>query len=60
MSANPQKNRTGLNRVWYAFGYSLSGLKAAWPKDTGSAAVLLGLLLCIAVWAAAIHANFSA
>ena len=126
MSANPQKTRTGLNRVWYAFGYSLSGLKAAWyekafrqeaigafvlvplsfyvgktwqetallagtvvlvmvvellntgiesaidrigpewhelakrAKDTGSAAVLLSLLLCIAVWAAAIHANFSA
>ena len=30
MSANPQKARTGLNRVWHAFGYSLSGLKAAW------------------------------
>ena len=126
MSANPQKNRTGLNRVWYAFGYSLSGLKAAWyekafrqeaigafilvplsfyvgktwqetallagtvvlvmvvellntgiesaidrigpewhelakrAKDTGSAAVLLSLLLCIAVWAAAIHANYFA
>ena len=121
MSANPQKNRTGLNRVWHAFGYSLSGLKAAWfekafrqeaigavvliplafyvgttwletallagmvvlvmvvellntgiesaidrigpewhelakrAKDTGSAAVLLSLLLCMAVWAAAIY-----
>jgi diacylglycerol kinase (ATP) len=126
MSANPQKDRTGLNRVWHAFGYSLSGLKAAWyekafrqeaigsfillplafyvgntwqetallagtvvlvmvvellntgiesaidrigpewhelakrAKDTGSAAVLLSLLLCIAVWAAAIHANYFA
>jgi diacylglycerol kinase (ATP) len=126
MSANPQKHRTGLNRVWHAFGYSLSGLKSAWyekafrqeaigafvlvplsfyvgktwqetallagtvvlvmvvellntgiesaidrispewhelakrAKDTGSAAVLLSLLLCIAVWAAAIHANFFA
>ena len=29
-------------------------------KDMGSAAVLLSLLLCIAVWAAAIHANFFA
>lgn len=124
MSANPQKHRTGLNRVWHAFGYSLSGLKAAWyekafrqeaigafvlvplafyigqtwleiallagtvvivmvvellntgiesaidrigpewhelakrAKDTGSAAVLLSLLLCTAVWAAAIHAAF--
>lgn len=126
MSANPQKHRTGLSRVWHAFGYSLSGLKAAWhekafrqeacgsfvlvplsfyigqswletallagtvllvmivellntgiesaidrigpewhelakrAKDTGSAAVLLALLLCIAVWAAAIRANFFA
>ncbi len=126
MSANPQKDRTGLNRVWHAFGYSLSGLKAAWyekafrqeaigsfillplafyvgntwqetallagtvvlvmvvellntgiesaidrigpewhelakrAKDTGSAAVLLSLLLCIAVWAAAIQANYFA
>ena len=126
MSANPQKHRTGLNRIWHAFGYSLSGLKAAWhekafrqeaiasfvliplafyvgqtwqetallagtavlvmvvellntgiesaidrigpewhelakrAKDTGSAAVLLSLLLCIAVWAAAIHAHFFA
>jgi diacylglycerol kinase (ATP) len=124
MSANPQKDRTGLNRVWHAFGYSLSGLKAGWQetafrqeaigafvllpmafyvgntwletallagtvvlvmvvellntgiesavdrigpewhemakraKDTGSAAVLLSVLLCIAVWTAAIHANF--
>ncbi len=123
MSANPQKHRTGLNRVWHAFGYSLSGLKAAWyekafrqeaigsfiliplafyvghtwletallagtvvlvmvvellntgiesaidrigpewhalakrAKDTGSAAVLLSLLLCIAVWAAALYAK---
>jgi len=126
MRANPQKYRTGLNRVWHAFGYSLSGLKAAWyekafrqeaigafvlvplsfyigqtwleiallagtvvlvmvvellntgiesaidrigpewhelakrAKDTGSAAVLLSLLLCIAVWAAAIHTHFFA
>ena len=126
MSANPQKHRTGLNRLWHALGYSLSGLRAAWQekafrqeaigsfvliplsfyvgktwletamlastvllvlivellntgiesaidrigpewhelakraKDTGSAAVLLSLLLCMAVWAAAIHANFIA
>jgi len=126
MSVNPQKHRTGLNRLWHAFGYSLSGLCAAWyekafrqeaigsfvlvplsfyvgntwlettllastvllvlivellntgiesaidrigpewhelakrAKDTGSAAVLLSLLLCIAVWATAIYANFLA
>jgi len=120
MSSNPQKNRTGLNRVWHAFGYSLQGLSAAWyekafrqeavaafilipaaffvgntwmetalligsvilvmvvellntgiesaidrigpewhelakrAKDMGSAAVLLSLILCTGVWAAAI------
>ena len=32
MSANPQKNRTGLSRVWHALGYSLSGLRAAWDE----------------------------
>jgi diacylglycerol kinase (ATP) len=30
MEVNPQKQRTGLNRVWHALGYSLQGLKAAW------------------------------
>ena len=120
MSANPQKHRTGLTRVWHAFGYSLSGLKAGWyekafrqeavgsfvliplafyvgqtwleialltgtvvlvmvvellntgiesaidrigpewhelakrAKDMGSAAVLLSLLLCLGIWAAAV------
>lgn len=29
---NPQKQRTGLSRVWHAFGYSLSGLKAGWGE----------------------------
>ena len=126
MSANPQKHRTGLNRVWHALGYSLNGLSSAWhekafrqeaigsfvliplsfyvgqtwleiallagtvmlvmivellntgiesaidrigpewhelakrAKDTGSAAVLLSLLLCLAVWAAAIRTHFFA
>jgi diacylglycerol kinase (ATP) len=121
MSANPQKDRTGLNRVWHAFGYSLSGLRAAWyekafrqeavaalvfipasfylgqtwlevatlagsvvlvlvvellntgiesaidrigpewhelakrAKDMGSAAVLLSLILCAGIWAAALY-----
>ena len=123
MDVNPQKKRTGLNRLWHALGYSLSGLRAAWDekafrqeavlafflipvafwladtwvetallvstvvlvmvvellntgiesaidrigpewhelakraKDLGSAAVLLGLVLCIGVWACAIWVN---
>ncbi len=29
-TANPQKARKGLNRLWHAAIYSLQGLKAAW------------------------------
>lgn len=29
---NPQKQRTGLNRVWHAAGYSVQGLKAGWHE----------------------------
>lgn len=121
---HPHKQRTGLARLWHAFGYSLQGLQAAWgekafrqeallalillpasfwlgagwletavlaatvvlvlivellnsgiesaidrigaelhplskrAKDLGSAAVLLSLLLCAAVWLAALHERF--
>ncbi|MES2974478.1 MAG: diacylglycerol kinase [Pseudomonadota bacterium] len=30
--SNPQKARTGLNRVWHATGYSLEGLSAGWGE----------------------------
>jgi diacylglycerol kinase (ATP) len=119
-SANPQKERKGLSRVWHAAGYSLAGLRAGWgetafrqesiaavllvpgafwlgrhwtevallagsvllvmivellntgletaidrvgpewhalskrAKDMGSAAVLISLLLCVGIWAAAL------
>ncbi|MBS0506873.1 MAG: diacylglycerol kinase [Proteobacteria bacterium] len=124
-TAHPHKQRTGLNRLWHATGYSLAGLRAGWAekafrqeavlaavllplacwlgrgwvettllaatvvlvlvtellnsgieaaidrigpelhdlskraKDLGSAAVLLSLLLCGAVWAAALYQRFS-
>ena len=120
-TANPQKDRKGLTRVWHAAGYSLAGLRAGWgetafrqeamaslvllpaafwlgqtwvetallaasvvcvmvvellntavetaidrigpewhdlskrAKDMGSAAVLLSLLLCLGIWAAALY-----
>ena len=122
--ANPQKARSGLNRIWHAGGYSLAGLRAGWnekafrqeaigamvlvplsfwlgrswveaallagsvvlvmivellntgieaaidrigpewhalskrAKDMGSAAVLLGLLLCAGIWAGALYQRF--
>ena len=123
-SANPQKARTGLSRIWHAAGYSIAGLRAGWgekafrqeavlaivlvplsfwlgrswvevallagavvlvliaellnsgveaaidrigpewhelskrAKDMGSAAVLLALLLCGGIWAAALYHRF--
>lgn len=30
--ANPQKNRTGFDRIRHATGYSLAGLKAGWGE----------------------------
>lgn len=122
---NPQKLRTGFNRIWHAGGYSLAGLGAGWSepafrqealaavvllplsfwlarswveaallagsvlivmivellntcietaidrvgpewhdlskraKDMGSAAVLLSLLLCAGIWAAALWQRFA-
>ena len=57
MSANPQKHRTGLDRVWHAFGYSLSGLKAGWHEkafrqEAIGAFVLVGAILFAAIWVA--------
>lgn len=31
-TVNPQKQRTGLGRIWHAGGYSLEGLKAGWQE----------------------------
>jgi diacylglycerol kinase (ATP) len=125
-NANPQKSRTGINRVLHASGYSVEGLQAGWQetafrqeailamvmlpaafwlgrtwvevallaavvvlvlitellntgietaidriglewhvlskraKDMGSAAVMLSLVLCAAVWAAAMYSRFMA
>jgi len=123
---NPQKLRSGLNRMWHAAGFSLSGLRAGWgetafrqeamaaivlvpaafwlgrnwvevallagsvllvlivellntavetaidrigpewhqlskrAKDMGSAAVLLGLLLCGGIWISALYHKLAA
>ena len=47
-SANPQKSRSGLNRMWHALGYSVAGLRAGWGEtafrqETLAAVVLLPL-----------------
>ena len=51
MDTNPQKQRTGLNRVLHAFGYSLSGLCAAWfEKAFRQEAIASFVLVPSAFW----------
>jgi len=43
--ANPQKLRTGLNRLWHALGYSLAGLKAGWAETAFRQEAILSIVL---------------
>jgi diacylglycerol kinase (ATP) len=48
---NPQKQRTGLSRLWHALGYSIQGLKAAWfEKAFRQEAVAALFLIPAAFW----------
>ena len=44
-TANPQKQRRGLNRVWHAAGYSLAGLRAGWHETAFRQEALTALVL---------------
>lgn len=49
--ANPQKSRTGLDRLWHAAGYSLNGLRAGWEEAAFRLeAQLAVVLLPLAFW----------
>ncbi len=51
MDINPQKSRTGLNRVWHAAGYSLEGLRAGWSETAFRQEALASLILLpLAFW----------
>jgi diacylglycerol kinase (ATP) len=51
LPVNPQKQRTGWNRLWHATGYSLSGLRAAWREAAFRLeACLAFILLPLAFW----------
>lgn len=51
MEVNPQKQRTGLSRIFHAFGYSLSGLRAAWfEKAFRQEAIAAFVLVPSAFW----------
>lgn len=49
--ANPQKARSGLNRVWHAAGYSMEGLRAGWnEKAFRQEAIAAMVLLPASLW----------
>jgi diacylglycerol kinase (ATP) len=49
--ANPQKARSGLNRIWHATGYSLEGLRAGWnEKAFRQEAIAAVVLVPLAFW----------
>ena len=48
---NPQKQRKGFARLWYALGYSLSGLRSGWHEPAfRQEAVAFVILLPAALW----------
>lgn len=50
-AVNPQKARTGLNRLWHAAGYSIDGLRAGWHETAFRQEALAALVLVpLAFW----------
>lgn len=49
--ANPQKSRTGLNRILHAGGYSVQGLRAGWGETAFRQEAILALVMIpLAFW----------
>ena len=44
-AVNPQKGRTGLDRVWHATLYSLNGLRAGWEEPAFRQEAIAALVL---------------
>lgn len=42
---NPQKDRTGISRMWYATGYSMAGLRAGWSETAFRQEMLASIVL---------------
>ena len=52
-AVNPQKDRTGIHRVWHATGYSLAGLRSGWRETAfRQEAIAAVVLLPLSVWLA--------
>lgn len=49
--ANPQKARSGFNRIWHAGGYSLQGLRTGWSEKAFRQEALAALVLIpLSIW----------
>ncbi len=49
--SNPQKLRSGFNRVWHATGFSLAGLRAGWGEPAFRQEAVVSLALVpLAFW----------
>ena len=49
--AHPQKQRTGLSRVWHATGYSWAGLRAGWGETAFRQEAIAAIVLVpLAFW----------
>jgi diacylglycerol kinase (ATP) len=50
-TANPQKHRQGISRMWHALGYSMAGLRAGWGETAFRQEALAAMvLLPLSVW----------
>lgn len=50
-AVNAQKMRTGLNRMWHAFRYSLEGLRAGWGETAFRQEAIAAIVLVpLAFW----------
>jgi diacylglycerol kinase (ATP) len=50
-AVNPQKQRRGLQRIWYAAGYSLEGLRAGWHEPAFRVEAIASIaLLPLSFW----------
>ena len=48
---NPQKGRTGFNRLWHATGFSLAGLRAGWGESAFRLEACLAFIMVpLAFW----------
>lgn len=49
---SPYKGKTGLRRLWNAFGYSLAGFRAAYKHEDAfrQEALLAAILIPLAIW----------